>query len=253
MGRQEFLNSLKVKKNSERYTSKKLDFDKLQKNVRKLIVMGALSVSVLGFTGCASKEVKEPVVPTTVGPVVDNTKESSEYENLDSYAAVLQDFKERYVKEYNEVNGTNISAEDIKVNLSYTDYLYEINGKYVTHGATPYETQKVLQQVGSYDTVSGDIKIYQIIDKSSGKALESYAKGSLDNRNYLSSPVLSGNNLNSLQKELNQNTNSILSNYYEGIDIVSNIQSSDKYNIDNYIEFIEILDNREVEQEDLER
>ncbi len=246
MGRKEFLDSLKVNNNSQRYTSKKLDFDKLQKNVRRLLVIGALSVSVLGFTGCGSKEAdKKPEIPihTVEQEQVDN------YEHLDSIDGVLKDFKERYIKEYNETNGTNINAEDIIINQTSTNYLYKINGKYVTHGAKPYETEKVLKEVGNYDHVSGDIKIYQIIDEASGKALESYAKGSLNNMDYLQASVLSGNNLSSLKNELSKNHNSILPKYTEGIDIISNIKSSDKFNRDTYIEFIEKLDNKEIEYE----
>lgn len=243
MGRKEFLDSLKVNKSSNRYTSKKLDFDKLQKNVRKLLVVGALSVSVLGFTGCGTKNAdKKPEIPI-------HTEEQSvdTYEHLDSIDGVLKDFKERYIKEYNEANGTNIRAEDITINRASTNYLYKINGKYVTHGSKPYETEKILKEVGNYEDVSGDIKIYQIIDENSGKALESYAKGGLDNREYLQASVISGNNLNSLKNELSKNHNSILSKYIEGIDIISNIKSSDKFNNDTYIEFIEKLDNKEIE------
>jgi len=78
-----------------------------------------------------------------------------------------------YIKEYNEVNGTDYSIDDITFYTNNQNYVYDIGDVYVTHGATPAIVENKLKEDGfDYDIVR-NVKIYTVYEKETKEALDS--------------------------------------------------------------------------------
>lgn len=227
MSREDFIKSLSIKKDSQKsYTGKKLDFNKLKSSVQKKIAVGLMAAIIItGFAGCAQKAHEEPTISSSQSTTIDP------YENLNSGGAILTDFKERYIKEYNEKNGTEYSASQIKLNVTHPSYLFKTgDGKLVTHGDYPYQTEDVLKQYGSYTSVDSqyDIDLYQIT--LDGEHLEAYANYFSRDGEYVDAkPVLSGNDLNSLLDNLKDSKECTLSDLSEACEAAVEASSADKF------------------------
>lgn len=224
MGRKEFLASLNPNKPRESFTAKK---GSLKIALQRAAAIGLVSLTIMGAAGC-TKSINEArtTEPTTSQTMTTDDKNDC----LNSPNAVLKDFKERYVEAYNKEYGTNYTSSQIELNYTQADYLYKTKNGFVTHGSKPYETQAKLDKFGDYSKISasiGNIQLYQILDKTTGKAIESYAKFFTED-GYVEDKVFSGNDLNTLLDKLNKNDSSVLENYTNLFDTVVQIIKEDK-------------------------
>lgn len=230
MSREDFLKSLSVRNNDpKKYSGKKLDFNKLKGNVQKKIAVGLMAAIVItGFAGCAQKAHEEPTVNT---PATSQSTTIDEYDYLNSGDAILDDFKERYVEAYNEKNGTNYAPSQISVNLTHPNYLYETSdGKFITHGNTPYETEDVLDKYGDYKKTAastGNIDLIQIINSRTDSPIETYATFFSEN-GYIASPVYSSKDLDSLLNDLKNPKDSTLEDLITACKVAIRAKESDK-------------------------
>lgn len=228
MGRKEFLASLNPNKPREKFTAKK---GSLKRALRRAAAIGLVSLTIMGAAGC-TKNTNE--ARTTEPTTSQTTTTTDKYDYLNSPDAILQDFKERYVAAYNKEHGTNYAPSQIELNYTQADYLYKTENGLVTHGSKPYETQDELDKFGDYSTISasvGNINLYQILDKNTEKAIESYAKFFTED-GYIEDKVFSGNDLDSLLDKLNKNDSSVLENYTKLFDTVVQI-TKENYVSDN--------------------
>ncbi len=241
MGRKEFLASLNPNKPRQSFTGQKGD---LKIALQRSAAIALVSLTIIGAAGCTKAASKshttEPTTSQTMA--VDN-----KYDYLNSPSAVLQDFKEHYIKSYNEANGTHYAPSQIELNYIQPDYLYKTNNGLVTHGNKPYETQSELDKFGNYSTISasiGNINLYQIIDKDTNKAIESFASFFSED-GYVEGKVFSGNDLNSLVKNLNENKDSTLENYIDLFKSVNEIMNTNNLNNSQKSKYISQLEDLE--------
>lgn len=251
MSREDFLRSLSVRNNnSKKYTGRKLDFNKLKTVVRRGIATGLISLTILGFAGCAQKANEEP---TVTSPSTSQSTTIDEYDYLNSGDAILNDFKERYVEAYNEKNGTNYTPSQISINLTHPNYLYETSdGKLVTHGDTPYETEDVLDKYGDYKetaATTGNINLIQVLNTYTDSPIETYASF-FSKDGYKKGIVYSSKDLDSLLENLQNPKDSTLEDLMPACEAAIKACEADKLTQSlkqNYIDAIEGKEESSIE------
>lgn len=236
--RDNFLEDLKVEKPSQqpsqRFTSKA---GTLSKHKFKIAAGLMALLAPLIISGC-SGHVNTPTTQTPPSTTIDNSSKP-----LSDKSSILQDFKQRYIDEYNKVNGTDLHTGSIELHMPVQPILYKtFDGQYVTHGVYPEGTQKVLNNYGGYTVVSDwikdDIDVIQIT--RNGKPLETVASFSEETtHDSVLTTVLSGNELNSLPEHL-ENKDGLRGNtlleYYDLADITMKLYNSyDQNSINHYI------------------
>lgn len=223
-------------------------------------VIVASAIAIGGFAAILKRNSKNnaPSEPTTSHS--QETKESTTqnpYGHLYSSGAILEDFKQRFIQEYNEKHGTSIDPSSIQLIATDLNYLYKTyNGQYVTHGSHPYETENILQNYGDYETISiNGGKVYQVL--INGTPLESYIvasyRDSSGKPHSIDATALSGNDLDSLLEDLENKSGlseTVLKNLFPLPEYVINAtasyhdQSSKTQYIENYRILVERLDNQ---------
>lgn len=223
-------------------------------------VIVASAIAIGGFAAILKRNSKNnaPSEPSTSHS--QETKESttqSPYGHLYSSDAILEDFKQRFIQEYNEKHGTSIDPSSIQLIATDLNYLYKTyNEQYVTHGSHPYETENILQNYGDYETISiNSGKVYQVL--INGTPLESYIvasyKDSSGKSHSIDATALSGNDLDSLLEDLENKSGlseTVLKDLFPLPEYViranasyHNQSSKDQY-IKNYRDLVEKLDNQ---------
>jgi len=157
-----------------------------QSGIKKMMLKGTIlatcviaGVSAFNFVNNKEKQqTPNSENITTDLPIDDENKtkiltEEEKIDNLSSKTEALNYLKEMYIKEYNEVNGTDYSIDDITFYTNNQNYVYDIGDVYVTHGATPAIVENKLKEDGfDYDIVR-NVKIYTVYEKETKEALDS--------------------------------------------------------------------------------
>ena len=164
----------------KRKISNKLNNNYMGKRVVGIAFATLAALNVMG--GCVPQKDELPSEKT----IATEEKIEDPYEHLDDFEAILKDFKERYAAAYNEDKEMAHSPDRIenpgaiKIIKTHQTYLYQTkDGQFITHGAYPLETQKLLTEIygkDGYHAVTdkyGDIEVYQILE--GGKVIDSYA------------------------------------------------------------------------------
>ena len=136
------------------------DLKPVAKELKKIcmkigVVIAACAITIGGFAALLKRDSKNnaPSEPTT--SYSEENKESTTqnpYGHLYSSNAILEDFKQRFIEEYNEKHGTSIDPSFVQLIATDLNYLYKTSdGQYVTHGSHPYETENILENYGNYD------------------------------------------------------------------------------------------------------
>lgn len=119
------------------------------------------------------ESLKTPIPKSSEEQIVDQLKDKDE---------VLTFLKNEYVKKREIITGnTDLKAEDIKLyDKAPQDYVYinEETGQIITHGKTPYETEKKLENDGISYTTEYDYVIYRV--EKEGKVIDCMTGGGQD-------------------------------------------------------------------------
>lgn len=254
--RDNFLNALKIEsqnqKSAQKFTSKKGTLSKIIGNHKLKLAAGLMAVMTPFIISGCSGHVNTPTTQATPSTTIDDSSNqlSGEY-------SILQDFKQRYLAEYNKVNGTDFGIYDIELHMIPQSYLYVTYDKqYITHGQYPDKTREILVQYDnnilgiSSEFDSGYVNLLQITtwdDKHLEAAARFFPRGFGD---MISTPVLSATDDDLLSKlnskeGLKENT---LHKYYTLAEAVMNIfnaqdKNSKKIYIRDYNEAIREMDN----------
>ena len=249
------INSTRTNANDQhiRYTAKKNTHNKHRvsnKTRRRISALIAAGLIVLGAYGC-KKSVREPGIKTDNDTGAITVVNEDKYDRLTSDKAILNDFKERYIKEYNEKNKTRYTSDQIKIYSTSQNYLYETSdGQYVTHGRYPEQTEKIIKQYDGTCKGGDGGELIQIVleENDSEKVIDACLQG-------YSNRVLSGNEINTLLNDLKANKGnekSLLAskNLSEPLKYCIQAQAgySDKdvdYCINKYKETVKGIDQRE--------
>jgi len=237
--RNDFLNDLKpIPKPAQTFTAKAGTLLKALKKQEAKIALGLMAILTPFIISGCSGHVNTPTTQTTPSTSIDSTTKS-----LSDKDSILQDFKQRYISEYNKSNGTNFHPSDIELHMPVQSVLLKtFDEQYVTAGSYPDGTKKVLNNYGSYTIIYpwiGDtIDLIQFT--KDGKDFETvtsfYDK---ENQKSVLTPVLSGNNLNSLLDQLKNKDGlkkgNVLLEYYDIAKIVMDLyNASDKNSVEIY-------------------
>jgi hypothetical protein len=162
--RNSFLKSIKYNPNNnnlEHYTAKKGSLNECQRNKKHLkngIIAALVGVTILGATACSKEETKQTTTPPTTTIAEQSTTDKSD--ELSDLNKLIQDFKERYIRDYNKEHHTSILSADITLNLATPDYLLEVknsstgNSAVSTHGSNPEKTKNILDSYGTIKVIN---------------------------------------------------------------------------------------------------
>lgn len=162
----------------ERFIAKTREkFEKIKEIVKKIgmkallvLLSAGLTISVIYSKVSEKPEIeKEPT--TTISETIDyGNKEENE---IDTIAEVEEDFIKDYLETYNEVYGTEYQTGEIIVTALRDGAVYQLeDGRKVTRGSLPYETEKVLNTIGEFDIANINSEVLQVM--SNGKVLGTY-------------------------------------------------------------------------------
>ena len=223
----------------------KLNIHGVKKQIGKTLIITAASFTAI--TGIIAttresnkqeKNVEKFVNEDNIKPI-ENISNEQEVETLETPDDILVDMKERYIQEYNENNNTNITLENLKLIKSAQNYILKTeDGRYITHGDVPDVILNALEQEGiSYETIS-DVELYKSI----------YGDKILEQMLLDGTPVLDGNDVTCLEKNVQSNTLSKFCNIFKkGLAYRENMG---KQQLDNYVNsLIEFYDREELNTE----
>lgn len=138
----------------------------------KLAVVAA-SVALFGaFVEAARNNENKPEqeVPTTEYV---ETYKTTEPDVIDTITEVEEDFVKDYLEAYNEKYGTEYKTGEMIITALRDGAIYELSdGRKVTRGSKPYETEKVLNNIGKFDIVNINSEVVQIM--ANGRVLGTY-------------------------------------------------------------------------------
>ena len=193
MGRKDFLKRLKFYNHT--YKAENGTYEKIKNCLRMGTAIALTGLTIASFAGCTNNDKGE----TTVTEPSITTTQKDKYEDLDSPQKVLKDFKERYIQEYNEKNGTNISPNSIELLISPQTYIYRTyDDQLVTHGSLPEEVESIFKNHGiNYEKIyskkiyNNNIEITQTLCQ--GNPLEMFTSFIAENGESVKGTVVSGN------------------------------------------------------------
>lgn len=144
-----------------------------------------------------NETVQNPNTPTTNYTETYETTRAPD--RIDTISEVKEDFVNDYLDAYNKVYGTNYKSGEMKVTALKADAVYELkDGRKVTRGALPYETEKILNNIGEFDIARINSEVAQIL--VNGRTLGTY---NISNGEF----IYSGNQLSDLtDKEFEEPT-----------------------------------------------
>lgn len=131
----------------------------------------------------------------------------NEVEELETPEEVLNYIKDMYIEEYEKITeDQELTTEDIGIMLSKQNYVYKRDdGLLVTHGETPYATERAIKEDGySYKDTEID-EVYTVRLKDSNKVIDA-----MTINNSVAEKVIPGDNYNEMKDyvstlaELNQ-------------------------------------------------
>ena len=158
------------------------------------------------MTGCKDEKSSAGYKTKATLKPIEKTKELSKEEklqqdiedNIKTSEDILNDMKKRYLEKYNKENNTNYKVENLKLIKSSTDYIIITkDGTIYTHGLTPDVLFNELEKQGiKYNTNKYNSKIYKSLNED--EILEQMLSDG--------TPVLDGNNLQNIGKEIKNST-----------------------------------------------
>lgn len=250
-----------AKKYHGEYTNEELMKKAAESVLRKNIKRGAITLScaIIGIAGFNilnnnDKNIEEDkTVATSTSDLVRNDAEiqinesediSSKIDEISTKEEALSFIKEMYVEEYNKVNKTDLTVDDITFISSNQDYVYDVDGVYITHGSTPDDVKNSLDKNNKEYEIKGDVKVYTSYVVEDGKKvpLESFSVGKSDIVNViLGDEYINGEEISIESKNVLASMSSTITN---GIDLaiaINNENSKDdivvrKYNLEKAIE-----------------
>lgn len=205
---------------SGEYTKDELRQKAANSILKKSMLKGgiALSCVVAGITGFSfannsEKEVntQNNIISETSNLVkkdnIDNNKEDilEEIDDISTKEQALEFIKKIYVDEYNKVNNTKYGVDDVYFNSGFSqDYVFELDGTYITHGQTPDSVRNKLDNENKEYEIKHDIKIYSSYVEENGnkKILEKFAV----NNAKVVDVIFADEYLNNIQNIENENT-----------------------------------------------
>lgn len=159
----------------------------------KLAVAMASVALLAAFVEAARNNENKPEPETPTTEYVETYETTTEPDIIDTIAEVEEDFVERYLEAYNEKYGTDYKTGDMIVTALRDGAVYELaDGRKVTRGSKPYETEKVLNNIGEFDIANINSEVVQVI--SNGRTLGTYNM-------YTGEFIYSGNQLSDLTNE----------------------------------------------------
>lgn len=234
------IRTVKNEKNNKRYTNRG--------RKAKAIIAGVIAtgIAVGGYIAWNAYKGNdsEQNINTTTPTYNDTIKEDKD---INAYHEVLNDFKETYINAYNEQYGTDYSIGDVSVYRNCLENgVYETNeGKLVTQGSFPYETEAILTENGGF-TKNLDTKTVVQLVINEGTEEEKIITYSCDTGDY----IISGNS-NNIQRDLEEENIPTL----EKLDIskeqilsLANVIESKELgnnNLEDYIDIYEEIINQE--------
>lgn len=180
------------KKYHGQYTKKELLEKAANSVLKKAILTGGITVSciVAGVSGyCALTKDKETInggenkVIEETTKLVGNDNLTNESDNLSkidqisSRSDALEYIKDIYLDEYNKSNNTNYTLDEIEFNTSNENYVFDLDGIYVTHGATPDSVKNRLDKENQAYDIKNNVRIYStyLVENGNKNELESFA------------------------------------------------------------------------------
>ena len=175
---------------------KKYKLAEKTKNRVKIGVASILAVATIcGISSCVANERKEsnPQPSNTISTAV------TQEENLKMQIKNIEDdFINYYLEAYNELYETDYNDAEIMVtDLKDGAVFITEDGKLVTRGSLPDETEKTLIQYGNVDLENGHERVIQIVTNYGKKVLGTY---DFLNGEY----IYSGNDLTDFEKSENE-------------------------------------------------
>ncbi len=176
---------------------KKYKLAEKTKNRVKIGVASILAVATIcGISSCVANERKEsnPQPSNTISTAV------TQEENLKMQIKNIEDdFINYYLEAYNELYETDYNDAEIMVtDLKDGAVFITEDGKLVTRGSLPDETEKTLIQYGNVDLENGHERVVQVVTQNGSKVLGTY---DYVNGEY----IYSGNDLTDFKKAENDN------------------------------------------------
>lgn len=140
---------------------------------RKKWIAGTLATIALAgiIAGVRASKENEPIIAETTTQYAEsiNTTENI----IDTIDEVKKDFTEHYLEAYNKKYGTSYKSAELLVTALRDGAVYELDdGRVVTRGSKPYETEATLNQIGNFEMKNGYNNVVQII--SNGRTLGTY-------------------------------------------------------------------------------
>ncbi len=217
--------------------------------VRKIFITAGLSLGIMAsMTGCKDEKSSAGYKTKATLKPIEKTKELSKEEklqqdiedNIKTSEDILNDMKKRYLEKYNKENNTNYKVENLKLIKSSTDYIIITkDGTIYTHGLTPDVLFNELEKQGiKYNTNKYNSKIYKSLNED--EILEQMLSDG--------TPVLDGNNLQNIGKEIK---NSTLSDFIDVFDI--GIELKNNFTTENFKKYEDSLIKFYYGEEDKEK
>lgn len=137
--------------------------------------LGRIAIAVASLTLLAilidNARKDNQIEPTTQIPTTEFAEKVED--KIDTIREVEEDFVKDYLEAYNKKNGTNYKSGEMLITALRDGAVYKLeDGRIVTRGSKPYETENKLGQLGSYEMINGYDNVVQII--SEGRTLGTY-------------------------------------------------------------------------------
>ncbi len=142
--------------------------------LKKVLACLATGLVIITAAGCTigNHQAHTNEKPSTT--YTENIEETTKAENeIKTVNDVKKDFTRLYLNAYNEKYGTNYSSAEMIVNNLRDGAVYKLeDGRLVTRGSEPDETEKALKEIGDFEIINGHNEVLQIL--SNGKILGTY-------------------------------------------------------------------------------
>lgn len=167
----------RVKEDKSRNTKKRNLKNKRSKIRWKAGVAAAIMLISIATTAKSCNAEKENVEQTTsYSDITKDNKQNSGIvleDEIDTVDEVEEDFVKKYLDLYNEEYGTNYKSAEMLVKSLKDGAVYKLDdGRIVTRGPKPYETEEKLKEIGNFEIINGHNKVVQVI--ADGKVLGTY-------------------------------------------------------------------------------
>ena len=169
-----------IKKREERHKKRKLNSkaiiptknkkykmsDKTKQKLKRFGVGIAASILLLAAASEIDHNAKEPSIVDSPSITTTVTQTSGE-EKIDSVKDVEEDFIDLYLEAYNQKYQTNYRTAELKTSNLKEGVVYKMeDGRVITRGALPDETEKVLKKYGTFKMVDGYDTVVQVISEA---------------------------------------------------------------------------------------